>query len=229
MIHVLLSITACLPLLLFTHDLQDGKHWINGRINAVDSTKDFWYLSCKICARKVEKVDGLRRCVHCGEVTHVDIYRFSLEVEVVDDSGSATLVLSDKASAQLFCQSAENVVSIHGDSLKRLAKWMVEDMVGRQAVFEVVVTSEEDVNVFDCERLSNDEEILKVYEKKYIGGEDEISETESFLTDKVDDKASNATPVGIAAEIPEPTVSERPSGSNDPDATKAAKKRRRTE
>ncbi|KAL3629850.1 hypothetical protein CASFOL_026162 [Castilleja foliolosa] len=69
--------------------------------------------------------------------------------------------------------------------------------------------------------------IYELYEKKYTGGEDEISETKSLLTDKGDDQeASYATPVVIAAEIPEPTVSERHSGSNDPDATKSGKRRR---
>ncbi|KAL3627057.1 hypothetical protein CASFOL_028420 [Castilleja foliolosa] len=51
----------------------------------------------------------------------------------------------------------------------------------------------------------------------------------TYLKVELGREASNATPVGIAAEIPEPTVSESPSGSNDPNATKAAKKGRRTE
>ncbi|KAL3638450.1 Rpa1ap [Castilleja foliolosa] len=176
-----------------------------------------------MCARRVWKGEGgLRTCAHCGYVTHNDIYRYNLDVEFVDESGSAWLVLSHEASTRLIGHSTDYLVALQGDSVTRLPDWIVEDLVGRQAVFEVVKTPEDDVHVFDCERLSIDEHILEEYEDKYLHvQEEEDSDTQSIMTEKGEDQeVSKAIPVVIAAEVGEPSV------VNDPDATLASKRRR---
>ncbi|KAL3626933.1 hypothetical protein CASFOL_029244 [Castilleja foliolosa] len=148
---------------------QVGRFWLHGRINAVDNDRDFWQLSCLMCTRRVWRgEDGLWTCVHCGYVNHNDIY--SLEVEFVDESGSAWLVLSHEASTRLIGHYVDYVIGLQGDDVTRLPDWIVEDLEGREAVFEVVKTLEEDVHVFDCPRLSIDEDILEEYEDKYPHG-----------------------------------------------------------
>ncbi|KAL3622667.1 Rpa1ap [Castilleja foliolosa] len=125
------------------------RFWLHGRINAVDREKDFWQLSCLMCARRVWRgEEGLRTCVHCGHVNHNGIYRYSVEVEFADESGTAWLVLSHEASTRLIGLSVDYVVALQGDAVMRLPDWIAEDLQGREAVFEVVRTAEEDVAVF---------------------------------------------------------------------------------
>ncbi|KAL3627790.1 Rpa1ap [Castilleja foliolosa] len=198
---------------------SEGRFWLHGRINVVDREKDFWQLSCLMCARRVWRgEDGLRTCVHCGYVNHNDIYRYSLEVEFADESGTAWLVLFHEASTRLIGHSVDYVVALQGDSVMRLPDWIVEDLEGREAVFEVVKTPEKDVAVFDCPRLSTDEHVLEEYEDKYLHHmpeAEEDSDAQSVMTEKGEDQVSKA-----AAEVGETSV------ANDPHATQASKRRR---
>ncbi|KAL3652328.1 hypothetical protein CASFOL_002009 [Castilleja foliolosa] len=199
---------------------QEGLFWLHGTINAVDTDRDFWHLSCSMCARRVWRgEDGPRTCVHCGHVNHYDIYRYNLEVEFVDESGSAWLVLSHEASTRLIGRSVEDVIGFQGAAVTRLPDWIVEDLEGREAVFEVVKTHEEDVHVFVCPRLSIDEHILEMCEDNYYpDGVQEDWDNQSEVTERGenDQEVDRALPVYVG----------EPSGVNDPDATQASKRRR---
>ncbi|KAL3618802.1 hypothetical protein CASFOL_037325 [Castilleja foliolosa] len=258
---------------------QEGLFWLHGTIIAVDTDRDFWHLSCSMCARTVWRgEDGLRTCDHCEYVNHYDIYslprniflgklvnflgkrfteeiteetiwlikiesvefteeifslgkiyrgpteeifpRYNLEVEFVDESGSAWLVLSHEASTRLIGRSVEDVIGFQGAAVTRLPDWIVEDLEGRDAVFEVVKTHEEDVHVFDCPRLSIDELILEECEDNYYphGVQEEDWDNQSEVTERGenDQEVYRALPVYVG----------EPSGVNDPDATQASKRRR---
>ncbi|KAL3629983.1 Rpa1ap [Castilleja foliolosa] len=199
---------------------MEGRFWLHGRVNAVDNDRDFWHLSCSMCARRVWRgEDGLMTCVHCGFVNHNAIYRYSLEVEFRDESGTAWLVLSHEASTRLIGQSVDDVMGVQGESVTRLPDWIVEDLEGREALFEVFKTPEEDVHVFDCPMLTIDEEILEQYEDKYPHGPPEEDwDNQSDITEmgENDEAVCRAPPVYVG----------EPSGVNDPDATQASKRRR---
>ncbi|KAL3646525.1 hypothetical protein CASFOL_011705 [Castilleja foliolosa] len=181
---------------------QERRFWLHGRINVVDREKDFWQLSCLMCARRVWRgEDGLRTCVHCGYVNHNDIYRYNLEVEFADESGTAWLILSHEASTRLISHSADYVVALQGDAVMRLPDWIVEDLEGREVV------------------LSIDEHVLEEYEDKYlhhVQEAEEDSDAQSVMTDKGEDQEVSEA----AAEVGETSV------SNDPPATQASKRRR---
>ncbi|KAL3621763.1 Rpa1ap [Castilleja foliolosa] len=175
-----------------------------------------------MCARRVWRgEDGLMTCDHCGYVNHYDIYRYNLEVEFVDESGSAWLVLSHEASARLIGRSVEDVIGFQGAAVTRLPDEIVEDLEGREAVFEVVKTHEEDVHVFDCTRLSIDELILEACEDNYYphGVQEEDWDNQSVVTER----GENDQEV-ICRDLP--VYVGEPSGVNDPDATQASKRRR---
>ncbi|KAL3654694.1 hypothetical protein CASFOL_001429 [Castilleja foliolosa] len=178
---------------------QEGLFWLHGTVNAVDTDREFFHLSCSMCARRVwREEDGLMPCVHCGYVNHYDNYRYNLEVEFVDESGR-----------------------FQGAAVTRLPDWIVEDLEGREAVFEVVKTHEEDVHVFDCIRLSIDELILEACEDNYYphGVQEEDWDNQSVVTER-----GESDQEVIWRDLP--VYVGEPSGVNDPDATQASKRRR---
>ncbi|KAL3633335.1 hypothetical protein CASFOL_022862 [Castilleja foliolosa] len=149
-------------------------------------------------AAQVLSVDYLK-ITRQGLLASVVFDVYSLEVEFVDESGSAWLVLSHEASTRLIGHSLDYVIGL-------------QDLEGSEAVFEVVKTLEEDVHVFDFPRLSIDEHILEEYEDKYTHGvQEEDWDTQSVMTEKGEDdqEVYRALPVYIG----------EPSGVNDPDAT----------
>ncbi|KAL3627791.1 procollagen-proline 4-dioxygenase [Castilleja foliolosa] len=69
---------------------MDSVYWVERRIIDVKNTKQYCFLSCRICGKQTEEVDGMKRCFQCGEYTFKDIFRYNVEVIVADDSGSST-------------------------------------------------------------------------------------------------------------------------------------------
>ncbi|KAL3642062.1 hypothetical protein CASFOL_012877 [Castilleja foliolosa] len=174
---------------------MNSKYWVVGDIVSVDASKDFWFLSCKICGGKVELVDGVRPCAQCGVVTYIDIYRYKVEVMCADESGSATLVLCDEAATELIGQTASSL----GAEVKRLPDWIQEKMiVGRKALFEVVTSEKEDVESFDVCRLTVDEEIFDLYLQKYIIDQDQYSEVKAADGEEAaDEEAADVKVVAV--------------------------------
>ncbi|KAL3615936.1 hypothetical protein CASFOL_040230 [Castilleja foliolosa] len=163
---------------------EDAKYWVEGTIVGVDTNKEFWYLSCKICTRKIEKVVGTLNCAHCQEMTYIDIYRYSVEVKFVDESGRATLVLCDQACTKLIGKDARDVVALQGESVKTLPISVELDIVGRKGLFEVIVTPDNnDAERFEVSRLTLDKEILDIYRDKYCFYQESSPDHPSFPND----------------------------------------------
>ncbi|KAL3646305.1 hypothetical protein CASFOL_011485 [Castilleja foliolosa] len=233
---------------IYESEARDAKYWVEGTIVGVDTNKDLWYLSCKICTRKFEKVDGTRNCAHCQEVTYIDIYR-------------ATLVLCDGKTLEMLLHFNESV--------KTIPISVEFDIVGRKGLFEVIVTPENnDVEKFEVSRLTLDQEILDLYRDKYIFYQESSPDHPSFLNDSTytspddldigyssadqdlvicdveaeeqealndvgvevstDQDNMTAAPACIASEGIEATIKE-PTGSNDPGAMSTFKKRKMDE
>ncbi|KAL3623045.1 hypothetical protein CASFOL_031861 [Castilleja foliolosa] len=205
--------TRLLPLNYLKERHKDAKYWVEGTIVGVDTNMDFWYLSCKICTRKIEKVDGILNCAHCQEITCIDIYRYNLEVKF-------------------------------GESVKILPISVELDIVGRKGLFEVIVTPDNnDAERFEVSRLTLDKEILDLYRDKYMFYQESSPDHPSFLVYRLRSSESlnavevevstnqenmTAAPGCFASEGTEATIKEL-TGSNDPDAMPAFKKRKMDE
>ncbi|KAL3618839.1 Rpa1ap [Castilleja foliolosa] len=195
---------------------MEGRFWLHGRVNAVDNDRDFWHLSFSMCARRVWRgEDGLMTCGHCGFVNHNAIYRYSLEVEFRDDSGTAWLVLSHEASTRLIGQSVDDVMGVQGEAVTRLPDWIVEDLEGgrhclrclkhlrRMCMSLTVLGSLLMRKYWKSMRTSN-----------LMGHQRRIGTISLTLLGR--ERMMRALPVYVG----------EPSGVNDPDATQASKRRR---
>ncbi|CAH9079893.1 unnamed protein product [Cuscuta europaea] len=93
---------------------EDGKHWIYGEILAIDSYRDWSYISCKGCSRKVASQGGSFRCGVCN-TTEV-VLRYKLNVRVMDETGHASFVFWDKECIALVGKTAN---TLHEDIEKK--------------------------------------------------------------------------------------------------------------
>ncbi|KAL3652442.1 hypothetical protein CASFOL_002123 [Castilleja foliolosa] len=101
---------------------EDAVYWIEGTIISVETNREFGYLGCRICGKKVEEVDWKKRCLYCGEYTFSNIFRYNIEVVVADESDTAKLILWNKASEKLLGEPAQDVIALYGDSPKSNTK-----------------------------------------------------------------------------------------------------------
>ncbi|KAL3614599.1 hypothetical protein CASFOL_030494 [Castilleja foliolosa] len=121
-----------------------------------------------VCERS-EVVNGQKICFHCGYNMRDNIYRYKLEVIVIDDTGSMKLTLSDGASTRLIGQETEDVIALQGFSVKRLPNYIEEEIVGRHALFEVINTEQNSVSRrYNASRLNVDVDVLDEFRHKYL-------------------------------------------------------------
>ncbi|KAL3617837.1 hypothetical protein CASFOL_038158 [Castilleja foliolosa] len=157
---------------------EDAVYWVEGTITGADINREFCYLACRICGKKVEEVDGKKRCMQCGEYTFRDIFRYNVEVVVADESDSAKLILWNRASEKLISEPAEDVIALYGDTARTMPDDIAEKFLGREG-------------------LTVDEEIKDVYIMKNFPDYESNSEDDSFLVisyfktaDKIDSEAT---------------------------------------
>ncbi|KAL3638530.1 hypothetical protein CASFOL_017901 [Castilleja foliolosa] len=146
---------------------------VEGNITGVDTNREFCYLACHIRGKKVEEVDGKKRCMYCGEYTFRDIFRYNVEVVVADETDNAKLIMWNRASEKLIGEPAED-----GDTARTMPDDIAEKFLGRERLFEVIISSEQ---LYVDSRLTVDEEINDVYIMKNFPDYESNSEYDSFL------------------------------------------------
>ncbi|KAL3639415.1 procollagen-proline 4-dioxygenase [Castilleja foliolosa] len=162
--------------------IEDSVYWVEGRIVDVVDTKQFCFLSCRICGKPIEVVGGMKWCFQCGEYTFRDIFRYNVEVIVADDTGSSTFVLRNKACEKLIGEPAADVIAQYGDTARTMPQSIKENFLGQKGLFEVVVSSlQTHLQFFSVSRLTVDKEIKELYIKNNIPDYESSSDEDSFL------------------------------------------------
>ncbi|KAL3633845.1 hypothetical protein CASFOL_022607 [Castilleja foliolosa] len=150
---------------------DDKKYWNYGKVVGVEP---FWYLACFNCGKGVEVVDGRKFCLHCGQETISDIYKYDLDVVIADGTGVINLSLSDGASTRLIGED-----TLDGLRFKTLQTFIEDEILGKCALFEVIFGSKSTaVRRFNVSRLSEDE-VFEQYELKYLPKPKEKEEVEA--------------------------------------------------
>ncbi|KAL3633189.1 hypothetical protein CASFOL_022951 [Castilleja foliolosa] len=90
--------------------------------------------------------------------------RYNVEVVVADESDSAKTIMWNRASEKLIGEPAEDVIGLYGDTARTMPDDIAEKFLGREGLFEVVVSSQQlHVDGFNVSRLTVDEEINDAY------------------------------------------------------------------
>ncbi|KAL3639173.1 hypothetical protein CASFOL_004363 [Castilleja foliolosa] len=186
---------------------EDAVYWIEGTIIDVETNKEFCYLACRICDKKVEEINWKKRCLYCGEYTFSNIFRYNIEVVVADESDTAKLVLWNKAYEKLLGEPAEDVIALYGDTARILPNDIAEKFLGKEGLFELVVSSEGlHVDGFNVSRLTIDDEIKEVYIMRNYPATNPKDSSFSETLDNVDIEDSTSNNNDAAATInSEPT------------------------
>ncbi|KAL3617252.1 hypothetical protein CASFOL_038999 [Castilleja foliolosa] len=93
------------------------------------------------------------------------------------------MILWNRASEKLIGEPAEDVIGLNGDTARTMPDDIAEKFLGREGLFEVVVSSEQlHVDGFNVSRLTVDEEIEDAYiMKNFPAYYESNSEDDSFL------------------------------------------------
>ncbi|KAL3633377.1 hypothetical protein CASFOL_022904 [Castilleja foliolosa] len=111
---------------------DDDKYWIDATIIDIDSTRDFWYVVCKQCSKKLVVHPGTSTCVTCNQDNSNQNARFKIEVNVLDKSGNATLMLWNKACEVLIGKSAAELKQVYGEQCEPIPKEIEDGLIDRR-------------------------------------------------------------------------------------------------
>ncbi|KAL3618736.1 hypothetical protein CASFOL_025488 [Castilleja foliolosa] len=171
---------------------DDGYYWIDATIVDIQTTKDCWYQACKKCAKKMVEEDSLI-CESCGTENTNQIFRYKLDVMVVDKTGSAMLLMWNKACASLIGITAAEMKALHGDCFDSIPKVIEDAVLDKRVLFEVRGSSFKNVKgsaYLTVSRVAYDDEIMALYSKIYTGTQQSTTDDQDTLTE-----ISNNTPI----------------------------------
>ncbi|CAH9104034.1 unnamed protein product [Cuscuta epithymum] len=162
---------------------EDGKHWVYGEILAIDSYKDWYYISCKGCSRKVTPEGDSFRCGVCN--TAEVVLRYKINVRVMDDTSHASFVFWDKECITLIGKTA-NILRDETEE-KNMGPYYfpveIDGLVEIKGLFRVHAKRESicyrGVPTFSVIGMNCDPTILSLY--KYKGKVDEEEDDFTLL------------------------------------------------
>ncbi|KAL6586846.1 hypothetical protein OROMI_001834 [Orobanche minor] len=149
---------------------KDGQFCVSATIIQVESLKDWCYLACNKCSKKLSHASNSFQCAKCGMKDDQGQYKYKIEVLVLDDSGSARFMLWDKECYELIGKKSSRFHEI-SESFDSVPKEIEEALTDRVGLFKVQV-KETDQNrnsvIYNVTRLTADERILSVYNDNYV-------------------------------------------------------------
>ncbi|KAL3655438.1 hypothetical protein CASFOL_001224 [Castilleja foliolosa] len=174
--------------LAYLNDHQDDDtYWVDATIVDIQTPRDCWYLACKKCAKRMIEVEEVPQiCEFCGFENPMKIFRYKLDVMVVDSTGSAVFLLWNKACASLIGQTAAEMKESHGDCSNAIPKVIEDAVLDKRVLFEVrgssFKTFKGSAN-YTVSRLAYDDEIMELYTRIYTGNEDTTTDEHGNMTE----------------------------------------------
>ncbi|KAL3654976.1 procollagen-proline 4-dioxygenase [Castilleja foliolosa] len=189
--------------------IEDSVYWVEGRIVDVDSTKPFCFLSCRICGKQIEEVDGMKRCFQCAEYTFKDIFRYNVEVIIADDTGSSTFVLWNKAFEKLIGEPAADVIAQYGDTARTMPQSIKENFLADKVIKELYIKK----NLPDYESSSDEDSFLKTLD--YVEEQDRAAEENVHTAEEGDEAAEESVEAAGSADEIEPDAKRQKKDMNE--------------
>ncbi|KAL3646275.1 hypothetical protein CASFOL_011455 [Castilleja foliolosa] len=159
-----------------------GLFWIDVTIVDIQTTADFWYSACKKCAKKLVVHPGTKVCISCAEDNPIETIRFKIVIVVVDQTGSAALLLWNKACELLIGKSAKEMKDKH---VYHIHHGIEDAFIDRRVLFEVRLESYKimkGASYYTVTRCAFDDEIMAIYKQLFGGTQESTSDDHGHLT-----------------------------------------------
>ncbi|CAH9081372.1 unnamed protein product [Cuscuta europaea] len=185
--HVLLI--CCL-----THD---GTYWLLGDIVSIDNYREWCYLNCPTCNKKLQPDDDRFKCINCNISLSGGTLRYKVTVCIMDDSGHTSSTLWDRECIEVIGKTA---VTLRKEVEKKTGDVMhfpedIEALIYQKALFKVQVKTRAESSSYQgplsygVVAMIRDPKLLALYAKapEQEPGLENLSEVEKSGFDANDD------------------------------------------
>ncbi|CAH9116328.1 unnamed protein product [Cuscuta europaea] len=156
---------------------EDGEHWVYGETVAVDNFKDWSYVSCIGCNRKVSPNGDSFWCAACS--SNDAVLRYKVNVRVVDGTSHASFLLWDR---EVSCLLGKSATSLKEQITRRNFgphhfPSEINSLIDIKALFRVQFKREsrnfKGNQTFSVMKMNTDPKVLALYSAKINGTEEE--------------------------------------------------------
>ncbi|KAL6512819.1 hypothetical protein OROMI_034663 [Orobanche minor] len=196
---------------------EDNEYSIDATIVDIETTNDHWYLACQNCAHKIFSGDENFKCGHCKSVNNEHIYRYKIEVRVIDESGSARLLLWNKACLELIGKSANELKMQKDENNADIQALIEQSLLDKKALFEVQVTSDKKVrnsDYYTVSRATAEEDIKELYIQKNCDSQ-ESAVQDSEIGEKISKEDIKINAKGMEKSYKETALEEKQTSNEE--------------
>ncbi|KAL3637847.1 hypothetical protein CASFOL_018295 [Castilleja foliolosa] len=161
--------------------------WAEATIIDIETKTDYWYLSCKNCAKKIYDDGNIKKCWTCNEQSFSTTYRYKIIVSVLDHTGTSTFLLWNRECAAIIGKSAGEMRDLNVDGSKQGDKMVEDALLDKKIHFEVRKQTDmnNNKNYFIVTMIVLNEDILEIYRQNLITD----NESTTGLTSKMNSKS----------------------------------------
>ncbi|KAL3639335.1 hypothetical protein CASFOL_017242 [Castilleja foliolosa] len=162
--------------------------WVEATIIDIETKTDYWYLSCKNCAKKIYDDGNIKKCWTCNEQSFSTTYRYKIIVSVLDHTGTSTFLLWNRECAAIIGKSAGEMRDLNVDGSKQGDKMVEDALLDKKILFEVrkqTIRNNNNKTYFIVNRIVLNEDILEIYRQNLITD----NESTTGLTSEMNNKS----------------------------------------
>ncbi|KAM3221061.1 hypothetical protein P3L10_020329 [Capsicum annuum] len=169
--------------------MDEGSFYVAATIIHIDLEKNWSYLSCKNCSRKVDELGSKFYCKTCESLESSAIHRYKLFLKVTDvvETDFITLLLWNQYAMNLIGRTTTELVKA---SLENgcVSSYQLEldNILDREVMFKVAVkkeTIDQHNEVYTVLKFSDDKDLIKQYR---------LTPSEETCTDSVAENEVNS-------------------------------------
>ncbi|PWA96428.1 replication protein A 70 kDa DNA-binding subunit B [Artemisia annua] len=145
---------------------------VYGKIHKIHREHGWAYLACKRCGSAAKEVHGTTswKCKQHNQITAVGM-RFKVIVRVIDDTGSASLLLFDDLVKKLCGVTCHNLIKQYGEDHESYFPSELNVMVGKQLLFRFHYTDynmNNNNHVYQVKMMSEEEIVINAFKTDFI-------------------------------------------------------------
>ncbi|KAL3640292.1 hypothetical protein CASFOL_015260 [Castilleja foliolosa] len=152
---------------LFTVN-EESEFWMCAII--VNVIGDWWYHACSICDSHMVQQGLVFECPTCQQIYNDGILRYKLQLEVIDTSANASIVLYDQVAENLVGISCHDLRFQFFEERKKFQELpdQLERLIDRTLLFRVTVRNHQvhkPMSVFNVSNFEDDPNLISQHDQ----------------------------------------------------------------
>ncbi|CAH9138651.1 unnamed protein product [Cuscuta epithymum] len=151
---------------------EDGVYWIIGDIVSLENYREWCYLGCPTCHKKLKPEDDRFMCTNCHVTMADGVYRYKVSICIMDQTGHSTFILWDRECIEVFGKTSAFLMAEMEKKTEDQTRFPedIESLVDQKGLFKIQLKTKSEENTykktksFTVVTMIRDPKVLALYE-----------------------------------------------------------------